>query len=278
MASKIIKIGALQAEPAWLDLQGGVEKTIGFIQQAGSEGIKVLGFPEVWIPGYPKYVFSDKEVRGISNANGCRAIWTRSVAENVELIHDYMDSSLSRNSPEMSRIKAAVKDAGIFVVLGYSERAGGSLYIAQSFIDATGEIVHHRRKIKPTGVERAVWADGQGDSLKTVVDTPFGRVGALNCWEHFQPLLRYYEYSQGVQIHVAGWPPMFSNLEEGLKQPFSETDVGSSQVSQFLAMEGQAFVLVATQVVSEKNLKRLGMEGTPFKIVSWASRTEEMPS
>lgn len=54
----------------------------------------------------------------------------------------------------MDRIREAVKKAGIFVVLGNSERAGGILYIAQSFIDETGTIVLHRRKIKPTHVER----------------------------------------------------------------------------------------------------------------------------
>jgi nitrilase len=51
--TKIVRVGAVQAEPAWLDLQAGVEKTIAFIQQAGNDGINVLGFPEVWLPGYP---------------------------------------------------------------------------------------------------------------------------------------------------------------------------------------------------------------------------------
>jgi nitrilase len=179
-----------------------------------------------------------------------------------------MANSLTKDSPEMDRIRAAVKEAGIFVVLGYSERDGASLYITQSFIDTNGEIIHSRRKIKPTHVERAVWGDGQADSLKSVVDTPFGKVGALNCWEHLQPLLRYHEYTQGVQIHVAGWPPMFSDPKE-MKWPFHETDVGNLLTSQFLAIEGQAFVLVATQVVSGENLEKLNIGGIPlFKTVS----------
>ena len=52
----------------------------------------------------------------------------------------------------MDRIREAVKKAGIFVVLGYSERAGGSLYIAQvgHWIDKLStiyslKIVLHRR-------------------------------------------------------------------------------------------------------------------------------------
>ena len=48
-----VRVGAVQAEPAWIDLQGGVDKTIALIKEAGESGINVLGFPEVWIPGYP---------------------------------------------------------------------------------------------------------------------------------------------------------------------------------------------------------------------------------
>ena len=182
---------------------------------------------------------------------------------NADLIHEYMNNSLVRVSEEMDRIKQAVKKAGVFVVLGYSERDRASLYIAQSFISPQGEIVLHRRKIKPTHVERAVWGDGQADSLQTVVDSPFGKIGGLNCWEHLQPLLRYYEYAQGVQIHVAGWPPMFPMPDKSVvKWLFHETDKGNLLASQFLAIEGQAFVLVATQVLTEGNLKKLNLVGS----------------
>lgn len=53
MANKQIKVAALQAEPVWNDLQGGVDKAIAYIQEAASNGANVLGFPEVFIPGYP---------------------------------------------------------------------------------------------------------------------------------------------------------------------------------------------------------------------------------
>ena len=50
-----VRVGAVQAEPVWLDLDGTVEKTIDLIQQSAKDGVQVLGFPEVWIPGYPWY-------------------------------------------------------------------------------------------------------------------------------------------------------------------------------------------------------------------------------
>ena len=51
--TKKIKVAAVQAEPAWNDLQGGVAKVISLIKEASSNGANVVGFPEAFIPGYP---------------------------------------------------------------------------------------------------------------------------------------------------------------------------------------------------------------------------------
>lgn len=51
--SETIKVGAVQAEPAWLNLSESVNKVISLIEQAGKDGVNVLGFPELFVPGYP---------------------------------------------------------------------------------------------------------------------------------------------------------------------------------------------------------------------------------
>ncbi|KAL7809347.1 nitrilase [Trichoderma aethiopicum] len=215
-------------------------KVISLIEQAGKDGVNVLGFPE---------------------------LFTQPYLDNTAMFHEYMANSLIEDSPEMVQICEAVKKAGIFIVLGYSERDGDSLYIAQSFIDPTGTIVLHRRKIKPTGVERAIWGDGNG--LVNVVDSPFGRIGGLNCWEHFQPLLRYHEYSQGVDIHVAGWPPFFAR-PENIPILYTTTGEGDCLACQFMAMEGACFVIVSTQVIPHVQTPGggfamiFGPDGTPL--------------
>lgn len=103
-------------------------------------------------------------------------------------------------------------------------------------------------------MERAYYGDGQADSLKTVVSTPFGNVGGLNCWEHTQTLLRYYEYAQDVDIHVASWPLIWGKPFE--KWPYQITPEMSSRLSQVMAMEGACFMLVCTQVLTEKNREK----------------------
>ncbi|KNG90057.1 putative nitrilase [Aspergillus nomiae NRRL 13137] len=237
-------VGTVQAEPVFLDLDGSINKTIDIIRQAAGKGVQVLAFPEVWIGGYPW------------------PIWAKNAFESSEFCAKYIAHSLPRDSAHMRRIQAACKEYSIFVVLGYSEKddASGSIYISQAFISSTGEIVHNRRKIKPTYVERCLWGDGQGDSLKCVVDSPFGRIGALNCWENLQPLLRYYEYSQGVQIHVAGWPsaPSLEKLE--VPYPYGCTSEACLRISQMVALEGQTFVLCSTAILRKEKHEIMGLK------------------
>lgn len=84
----------------------------------------------------------------------------------------------------MNRIRSAARAAQIFVSLAYSEVDGHSLYMAQIIIDPTGTVINHRRKIKPTHVEKLVFGEGTGDSLNMVEQTEIGRLGHLNCWEN----------------------------------------------------------------------------------------------
>lgn len=39
------RVGAVQAEPAWLDLDAGVEKVCTLIQEAADKGCEIVGFP-----------------------------------------------------------------------------------------------------------------------------------------------------------------------------------------------------------------------------------------
>jgi aliphatic nitrilase len=104
------------------------------------------------------------------------------------------------------------------VALGVTERDHGSLYNAQLIFDADGRIVLHRRKITPTYHERMIW--GQGDASGLVaVDTAAGRVGALACGEHYNPLARYALMAEHEQIHVSMFPgslvgPIFADQME----------------------------------------------------------------
>jgi nitrilase len=177
----------------------------------------------------------------------------------------------------MDRIRECAAQANITVALSFAENHHNSLYIAQSIIGSDGEVKMHRRKFKPTHMERTVFGDASGNCLKNVVDTAFGRVGALACWEHIQPLLKYHTYLQREDIHVAGWPPVFEHDgDKGLwsisrqgqhylptwqpqniltrkfcSQADYFSELGTRTLSQTYAIESQTFVLHTTAVIGQ---------------------------
>ena len=54
-----------------------------------------------------------------------------------------------------------------------------------------------------------VWGMGDGSGLRAA-DTAVGRIGALACWEHYNPLARYALMADGEQIHAAMYPGSFA--------------------------------------------------------------------
>ncbi|KAA1478691.1 carbon-nitrogen hydrolase [Dentipellis sp. KUC8613] len=238
------KVAAVQAEPVWLDLQGGVDKTIRLVSEAAAQGAKIIGLPEVFIPGYPW------------------TPWCNNFVESQDILARYHANSLAVHSPEMDRIRAAVKKLGVWVVLGFSERDGGSLYIAQVTISAAGEIANHRRKIKPTHYEKTIFGDGSAQSIHNVVQTPYGRLGSLNCWEHMQPALKLHFYSQYPQIFVGGWWPAFKPGAGG--SPYIVSGEASSSMTRSVAMEGGCFGLVCCHTVSVEGAELMKIKGYPW--------------
>ncbi|MGH8287251.1 MAG: carbon-nitrogen hydrolase family protein [Steroidobacteraceae bacterium] len=223
------KAAVVQAAPAFLDLDGSVDKACALIAKASKAGARLIAFPESWIPGYPWW------------------IWLGSPAWGMQFVQRYHASSFVFGSAAANRLNAAARAHDIHVVMGCSERDGGSLYISQILIDNCGQTIAKRRKLKATHVERTVFGEGDGSDL-AVHDTALGRLGALCCWEHLQPLTKYAMYSMGEQIHVASWPSF--SLYRGLAYALGPEL--NNAASQLYAAEGQCFVLAPTGVVNEQ--------------------------
>lgn len=235
------KVAAVQAAPCFLDLDAGVDKAVGLIEEAAANGAKLVAFSETWLPGYPNH------------------IWLGPVAWQMQFVGRYFDNSIEAGSPQEARLSKACRDNNIQLSIGVSERDGGSLYIAQWHFDETGAVVNRRRKLKPTHVERTVYGEGDGSDLN-VVDTSLGRIGQLSCWEHLQPLSKYAMYAQNEQIHCAAWPNF--SLYEGMAYALGHQVNNSA--SMIYAVEGSCFVLAPCSLVT-KELQDLMCEGDPAK-------------
>ncbi|MEX1668350.1 Nit6803 family nitrilase [Zhongshania guokunii] len=198
--SNTIRAAAVQLSPDLESAEGTLAKVLDTIDTAAAKGVEIIVFPETFLPYYPYFSFVYPPV-----ASG---------PEHLRLYEEavVVPGPITRAVAERARAKEIV------VVLGVNERDNGSLYNTQLVFDADGELLLKRRKLTPTFHERMIWGQGDASGLK-VVDTRVGRVGALACWEHYNPLARYALMTQHEQIHCSQFPgslvgPIFADQIE----------------------------------------------------------------
>lgn len=183
----IVKGAAVQISPVLESKSGTLGKVADAIVEASKNNADIIVFPETLVPNYPYFSF-------IKPAVNIRKDHTKLYEESVVV-----------PSEDTAFIGSLAKEHNIVVVLGVNECDNGTLYNTQLVFDTTGELVLKRRKITPTYHERMIWGQGDGSGLKAV-DTTIGRVGALACWEHYNPLARFALMNDHEEIHCSQFP------------------------------------------------------------------------
>jgi len=224
------KAAAVIASPYLFDLKRTVEKSCDLIDEAAANGAKLIAFPETFLPNYPWWIWM-----AVDNV------------KKGELFRRLYDESVDLQGQVFQQLCSKAKEHGVFVVIGINERAHGTLYNSQVFIDENGQIVRCRRKLIPTGEERTLWGRGDGSDL-FVLDTSLGRLGALICYENIMPQSRYTLYSMHEQVHIANWPG-----NEMKSQPRDRTEM-IKLTSRFAALEGQMYVVASSSCLSEEEV------------------------
>jgi aliphatic nitrilase len=186
-ASRIVRAAAVQITPVFDSADGTINKVCEYIARAAADGAQLAVFPETFVPYYPYFSF----IRPPMLAG----------AEHMKLY----ELAPVIPGPMTEAIASSARQYGMVVVLGVNERDHGTLYNTQLIFDADGSLLLKRRKITPTYHERMIWGQGDASGLKAV-DTRVGRVGALACWEHYNPLARYALMAQHEEIHCAQFP------------------------------------------------------------------------
>lgn len=221
-----IKVAAVQAEPVWMDLSATLDKTEKLVAEAAQAGAQLIAFPELWLPGFPIFLS------------------TTVPAQAIPYVIRYRKASMRMDSPEMERLRAIAAKHGIVLGTGLSERDANTLYMSQVLLGSDGEILLHRRKLKPTHTERTLFGQGDGSDL-VVAETPLGRIGALNCAEHLQSLTKFAMAAQDEQIHISCWPPLDCIGSRLLRGD------ATVAINRTYAAETGTFVLMSTQIVSK---------------------------
>ena len=183
----IVRAAAVQIAPDFERPDGTLDRVCTAIDEAADRGARLVVFPETFVPYYPYFSFV---------LPPCK--------QGPEHLRLY-EHAVVVPGPVTLAVAERARTRGIVVLLGVNERDHGSLYNTQLLFDADGRLALKRRKITPTYHERMVWGQGDAAGLK-VVDTAVGRVGALACWEHYNPLARYALMAQHEEIHCAQFP------------------------------------------------------------------------
>jgi len=222
--TETVRTAVFQAAPRIMDGPGTVEKTLTLIREGAGKGAQLIVFPESFIPAYPRGLSFGFVVGSRTEAG--RRDWQR-----------YFDNSITVPGPETERIGEAAREAGAYVVLGITERdqVNRSLYCSMLYFGSDGSLLGKHRKLKPTGSERLIWGEGDGSTL-TTVDTPYGRMGGLICWENYMPLARVAMYRQGVRLYIA---------------PTADSREAWQSTLRHIALEGRCFVIGCNQYVEK---------------------------
>jgi len=220
-----VRVAAVQAAACPFDTNRAVEMVCSMTAEAAKEGSRLILFPEAYVGGYPWGLAFGTAVGGRSEVG--RRVFGR-----------YWESAIDVPGPEVERMCQVAGDFGVWLCVGVIERdstySTGTLFCTLLYFGPNGELLGKHRKLKPTAAERLIWGEGDGSTL-TTVETDFGRVGGLICWENYMPLARMTMYGKGVKIYLA---------------PTADSRDRWQSTLQHIALEGRCFVLGCNQYVT----------------------------
>lgn len=220
-----VRVAVVQAAPVIMNLPETLEKLRSLTSDAAQKGAKLVLFPEAFISAYPRGLTFGSKI-GSRSEKG-REDWYR-----------YWESSIQVPSPETERLGQIASDYGVYLVVGITEKESltGTLYCTVLHFGPDGSLLGKHRKLKPTGIERLVWGEGDGSTLP-VFEMPYGKLGSLICWENYMPLARMAMYSKGVELYLA---------------PTADSREAWQATIRHIALEGRCFVLSCNQYVTKE--------------------------
>lgn len=225
------KIAIVQESGVYLNLEKSLEKAVKLIKNAKQNHANCVVFGESWFGGYPSWLdYIPNTARW--NYAPIKEVWAQTFKNALEIA-----------SSEIKLLAETAKNERVYLVFGFNERiskgkGNSTLYNSIMIIDDDGIIRNHHRKLMPTYTEKIIYGLGDANGLKAV-ETPFGRVGALVCWEHWMPLTRQAMHDEAEDIHFALWPTVHEMHQIASRQ---------------YAFEGRCFVVSVGQMLAANDL------------------------
>jgi nitrilase len=187
-----VTVACVQVEPVILDRDGTIERMASTTKEAAAAGASLVVFPEAFVPAYPSSAWA-KALAGWADPRA-KAAFALLAREAVAV-----------PGPAADRIAEVARSHEVWLVTGVTEvdpERPGTLYNTLLGYAPDGSLALRHRKLVPTNHERLVWGQGDGGGLRAI-ETGFGRLGGLICWENYMPLARFALYESGVEIYLA---------------------------------------------------------------------------
>lgn len=227
----VVRGAVVQASSVFLDREATTEKACSLIRRAGSNGARIVAFPEGFIPAHPVWFHFH---------SGTGAIATR-------LSTELFKNAVTIPGPEVDRLAEAAGDAGAYVVMGLCEKIRdtfGTMYNTQLFLGPDGTVLGKHQKLVPTVGERLVHRPGGPEAFGAVA-TEFGPISGLMCGENSNPLAVFALTAENTRVHIMAWPNHFPKISV----PMAE--IALTMAKSFAQMS-KAFVLSAAGVIDDR--------------------------
>lgn len=220
------RVAVVQSAPILFDKSSAMQKIAEWTREAARKEAQLVVFPETFVSGYPRGLTFGTRV-GSRTVSG-RKDWAR-----------YWESAVEIPGEDMDFLGQLAHEAGVYLIVGVvergKERGQSTLYNSMVYIGPDGKLLGKHRKLMPTGAERLLWGSGDGSTL-TVIETPFGRIGGLICWENYMPLARTAMYAKGIDLFIT---------------PTADARETWQATIQHIACEGRCFVLSSNQYATK---------------------------
>ncbi|KAG2731351.1 hypothetical protein G9P44_005767 [Scheffersomyces stipitis] len=236
MSLPITKVAACHIAPVMMNKEATMEKAFSWIKEAAGNGANLIVFPETYVSAFPLW-------------GACKA-----PIDNHHLFQQLCESSIYVDGPEIENLRKLCKLLQVVVLLGFNEKSRvsvGCLWNSYVLVDENGDIGAHHRKLVPTFFEKLSWANGDGSGLN-VVDSKFGKIGALICGENTNSLARFTLLSQGEQIHISIWPPA-ADMHRTSNESFDNVTANKIRCGA-QCIEGKCFGVLCSSFVDQAML------------------------
>lgn len=177
-APATVRVAAIQFVSEFGQPEQNRQRLAPLIRQAAGQGAKIVVLPETAITGYMSH-----DLKKTWQTDG------RKPSEGLEGV-DPKDAAEAVPGPSTELFGKLAKELGIYltVPLVEADASAHRYYNTIVLVDPSGQMLLHYRKLNPWPFAERSWAV-PGDRGLQVVDTPYGRLGLLVCYDiNFEPL------------------------------------------------------------------------------------------